>query len=552
MKFMKKDILVIIFTFLCLSNVYTQTRTKNWGVIFDYGTLQYQGEIANQFGKFSQWQSGYGLGGSYYLSPSFNIGGGVAYYFLNTNPLNDNPFWMKGYLYPVLAHVEYKFANGYLIKEESIWQPYLKIAYGSVFGKTWGMSLDLNGAPYEYFVNESSLKTIVGLKAQPLDQWAFHFEFGNYLTSAVAMDGAKSAPNKDMLYAFSLGATFLFGNLKDSDNDGVPNKFDMCPLTPPNVTVDGNGCPIDSDNDGIPDYLDFCPNEFGTIKTMGCPDQDEDGVADNEDECPNVPGEKLNRGCPLNRDESTSIEFPLAEIPKSDVNIFFVSPPQGQGAPLVYSSATKDGIAFDRDSDGIADPIDQCPDLKGTVENFGCPEDSLIKQRPNNQLFSPQSFHPLALTPGCPNDKDCDGIADEFDNCPDIPGDIKNKGCPINTSKALWRDDIKVAPVHFATGATYITDFSKDRLEKLVQALNQNPNLNVWIFGHTDARGGSEVNKAISEKRVGIIVDFLISKGIASNRIFSIGFGENFPISFGREDQDLLRNRRVEFFLFEY
>jgi OmpA-OmpF porin, OOP family len=106
--------------------------------------------------------------------------------------------------------------------------------------------------------------------------------------------------------------------------------------------------------------------------------------------------------------------------------------------------------------------------------------------------------------------------------------------------------------VHFATGASYITDFSKGRLEKLIFELNQDPKLNVWIFGHTDARGGSEINKTISEKRVQMVVDYLLSKGINSNRVFSIGFGENFPLSFGREEEDLLRNRRVEFFLFEY
>jgi OmpA-OmpF porin, OOP family len=549
---MKRNILIAILTLLASSNVYSQSKQKNWGIQLDYGTLQYRGEIADQLGKFSQWQGGYAIGASYYLSPSFNIGLGAGYYHLNTNPETDQVYWMKGDLYPVLAHVEYKFTNGYLLKQESIWQPFVKLAYGSMFGKTWGLSMDLNGTPYEYIVNESCLKTSAGLKFQIRKNIAFHLEVGNWLTSAVAMDGAKSSPHKDMLYSFSFGASYLFGNPKDSDEDGIPNKFDRCPYTPKNVSVDEHGCPKDADQDGVPDYLDLCPNEPGPISTQGCPDRDGDGIADNEDACPDEPGEKALKGCPQKVAQAESAPFPMAEIPKSNVNIFFVSPPQGQNVPLVYSSSSKDGIAFDRDGDGIADPIDKCPDLAGTIDNWGCPEDSLIAQNDQSRPFNPKTFNPITLTPGCPNDKDCDGIADELDNCPELPGDLQNKGCPTNTSKAQWRNDLKLQPVHFPSGGTYITDFSKSRLEKLIQVLNQNPNLNVWIFGHTDARGGSELNKTISEKRVQMVVDYLLSKGINSNRVFSIGFGENFPISFGREEEDLPRNRRVEFFIFEY
>ena len=57
------------------------------------------------------------------------------------------------------------------------------------------------------------------------------------------------------------------------------------------VPVDFNGCPFDSDNDGVPDYQDLCPGTppNTTVNSQGCPDTDGDGVPDNLDLCPGTP-----------------------------------------------------------------------------------------------------------------------------------------------------------------------------------------------------------------------------------------------------------------------
>src|SRR4026208_1934957 len=72
---------------------------------------------------------------------------------------------------------------------------------------------------------------------------------------------------------------------KDGDGDGVKNKRDKCPSTPPGVHVDGTGCPIDTDKDGVADYLDKCPSLPGSVGMNGCQDKDNDGVSDNNDLC---------------------------------------------------------------------------------------------------------------------------------------------------------------------------------------------------------------------------------------------------------------------------
>lgn len=85
---------------------------------------------------------------------------------------------------------------------------------------------------------------------------------------------------------------------KDGDGDGVKNKRDKCPSTPPGVLVDGTGCPVDTDKDSVPDYLDKCPSLPGTEAMNGCQDKDSDGVSDFDDHCADVPGLSRFKGCP--------------------------------------------------------------------------------------------------------------------------------------------------------------------------------------------------------------------------------------------------------------
>lgn len=89
----------------------------------------------------------------------------------------------------------------------------------------------------------------------------------------------------------------------DTDGDGVADYLDVCPLTPPRVKVEENGCPVDADGDGVADYLDQCPGtpRGDEVDSHGCSDLDKDGdgVLDVDDRCPNTPkGATVTReGC---------------------------------------------------------------------------------------------------------------------------------------------------------------------------------------------------------------------------------------------------------------
>ncbi len=66
-------------------------------------------------------------------------------------------------------------------------------------------------------------------------------------------------------------------------------------------------------------------------------------------------------------------------------------------------------------------------------------------------------------------------------------------------------------------------------LDKLVETLNDNPNITIELMSHTDSRGTDEDNMILSQKRAQSVVTYLISKGIASDRLVAKGYGESQP-----------------------
>jgi peptidoglycan-associated lipoprotein len=66
-------------------------------------------------------------------------------------------------------------------------------------------------------------------------------------------------------------------------------------------------------------------------------------------------------------------------------------------------------------------------------------------------------------------------------------------------------------------------------LDKLVETLNDNPNVTIELMSHTDSRDTEEYNMELSQKRAQSVVDYLIAKGIARDRLTAKGYGESRP-----------------------
>ena len=101
----------------------------------------------------------------------------------------------------------------------------------------------------------------------------------------------------------------------------------------------------------------------------------------------------------------------------------------------------------------------------------------------------------------------------------------------------------------FAFSKSDLGDSAKQNLNKLVTALNDYPNTNIEIQGHTDSRGTDEYNMGLSQRRANTVRDYLVAQGISGSRLTTRGFGESAPAYSNDTPEGMAQNRRVEFLI---
>ncbi|HEY1114151.1 MAG TPA: OmpA family protein [Chitinophagaceae bacterium] len=90
-------------------------------------------------------------------------------------------------------------------------------------------------------------------------------------------------------------------------------------------------------------------------------------------------------------------------------------------------------------------------------------------------------------------------------------------------------------------------------LDRVVKLLKENPKISIEMGAHTDSRGSDEYNITLSHNRAKSVMDYILAKGIATDRVTSHGYGETVPVApNANEDgtdnpEGRQMNRRVEF-----
>jgi outer membrane protein OmpA-like peptidoglycan-associated protein len=117
---------------------------------------------------------------------------------------------------------------------------------------------------------------------------------------------------------------------------------------------------------------------------------------------------------------------------------------------------------------------------------------------------------------------------------------------PIITEK-----EVILQPIYFEYDRSNITADGAAELNKLVLVMNENPNMVIFAKSHTDSRGSDKYNINLSDRRAKATVQYLISKGIAKERISGQGFGESEPKVACKSctEEEHAQNRRSEFLI---
>ncbi len=118
---------------------------------------------------------------------------------------------------------------------------------------------------------------------------------------------------------------------------------------------------------------------------------------------------------------------------------------------------------------------------------------------------------------------------------------------PLSTTPTAARTIITLQNVFFETGSAQLRPASRLELNRLKTLLDEQPQMRIQLNGHTDNVGKANDNMLLSEQRAKAVYDYLISQGIAAQRLRYRGFGDTKPIDTNDTPQGRERNRRTEF-----
>lgn len=243
---MKK--ITLLFSVMCFAILMNaQSGLHPWGIGLTASTKMYRGDLGNGFFKFTDGNINPGLRIGRYLSPSFDMGLNAAIGRYDFSEIETTPnFLMRTRTFSTDLNARYKFNNGYLLKENSLFGPYLTagIGYFRLKGRNTPFTpADNERRLFEYLNIPVGLGTTINLSSRInlFVQSTYNYTNGDRYDRLPSI-----TRGYDKHIETSLGVVYQFGkslNNNDNDNDGVSNEKDKCPNTKKGTKVDENGCP---------------------------------------------------------------------------------------------------------------------------------------------------------------------------------------------------------------------------------------------------------------------------------------------------------------------
>jgi OOP family OmpA-OmpF porin len=155
-------------------------------------------------------------------------------------------------------------------------------------------------------------------------------------------------------------------------------------------------------------------------------------------------------------------------------------------------------------------------------------------------------------------DEDADGVHDRRDTCPGTLANtpVNPNGCaikvypdaPVQEVVAAPQDEVIVLSdkVLFDFNSSTLTPAANQVLADISKRLTDSAIIGVLVKGHTDSVGSEAFNQQLSQRRADSVAAFLVSQGVAADKIKTEGFGESQPVADNATDEGRAQNRRVE------
>jgi outer membrane protein OmpA-like peptidoglycan-associated protein len=101
------------------------------------------------------------------------------------------------------------------------------------------------------------------------------------------------------------------------------------------------------------------------------------------------------------------------------------------------------------------------------------------------------------------------------------------------------------ADAHFDFGSAKLKPAGERKIDEIVQAMQESPEVRIMVEGYTDSVGSEPYNQRLSERRADAVRDYMTARGIAAARIETRGHGEASPVASNDTAEGRAQNRRV-------
>jgi peptidoglycan-associated lipoprotein len=98
--------------------------------------------------------------------------------------------------------------------------------------------------------------------------------------------------------------------------------------------------------------------------------------------------------------------------------------------------------------------------------------------------------------------------------------------------------------VFFGFDQSDLSTDAQSTLDRQAVWLQKYPSARISVEGHCDERGTREYNLALGERRASAVRDYLVARGIDSNRVDTISYGKERPVAVGANEESRAQNRR--------
>jgi len=392
----------------------------------------------------------------------------------------------------------------------------------------------------------------VGFQARLGSQMLLEVSGGYNLSLSDKLDGLErsssdlnSITNKknDAYFGFLIGLMFTRGSNEnaDPDKDGLTNKIEKELGTDPKKA--------DTDGDGLNDGAEVNQYKTNPLKADTDGDSLNDGAEVNQYNTDplkaDTDGDGLNDGAEVNQYKT----YPLNADTDGD----------GLNDGAEVNQYKTDPLKADTDGDGLNDGAEvqyKSDPLKADTDGDGLSDGAEVNQYKTDPAKA---------------DTDADGLSDgdevnKYKTDPvkiDTDSGGANDGAEvkIGTNPLDPKDDVTstiilekgkkviLRGVNFEFNKATLTPNSKTILEEAYKALVANPDVRVEISGHTDNVGSDGYNQELSLRRAQSVKNWLVQRGVAGNRMKTVGKGENEPVASNDTAEGRAENRRIEFYV---